>query len=334
MLDLAILFATLPTPNGGGGSQFTARSIPGFEQHRLAKGNDGAPSLLISVSDTALVYSGIPVSLKHLTIRHSVECIITREDGTQETGRFSVICCVGTDPILHSYFLRVLGSVLTLIGTTPSQTNVSTAITKLIELFRVMSEPVRKSVQGLWAELLLIAQATDPEVVLNAWHATPIDVYDFNAGNQRLEVKSVSGRERYHHFSLAQLQPPQNTIVLIASMFMERSSAGVSLLSLVEEIRSRIVNQPELILRLEQIVITTLGESWQQGLQVRFDRELAESSLRFFDARVVPKIDPQLPPGVSDVRFKSDLTGVQSLSRKQLKSLTGLLKAAIPNTEL
>jgi hypothetical protein len=330
MLDLAALFETLGTPQGTSSNQFIARSIPGFEPHRLAKGNDNTPALLISLGTASPGYALVPINLAHLNIRHNIECVITQEDGTQEKGNFSIVRCVGEDHLLHAYFLRVLGSILTLIGLYPSQAEISSAINKLIELFRVMSEPARKSVQGLWAEVLLIALSTEPEVVLSAWHTTPMDLYDFNAGNQRIEVKSAAGRQRHHHFSLAQLQPLENTNVLIASMFMERSAGGTSLETLISEIRSRLPNQPELVLRLEQVVIATLGEGWKKGLQARFDRELAESSLKFYEQRIIPAVDPQLPPTVTDVRFKSDLTNLPTVSRKQVKLLGGLFRAALP----
>src|SRR4029078_3598315 len=103
-----------------------------------------------------------------------------------------------------------------------SQTT-SDAIATIVELFRSLQAPPRKSVQGLWSELFLIAEARHPTLLLRAWHATPGDRYDFNLGTARLEVKSVAGAVRHHHFSLAQLSPTGGTTALVASLFIERA---------------------------------------------------------------------------------------------------------------
>ena len=92
---------------------------------------------------------------------------------------------------------------------------------RLIELFRAMTTPSRKSVQGLWAELFLIAQSRQPTILVDAWHMLPEDRYDFAMDDQRIEVKSFSGSLRQHHFSLEQLQPPEGVKTLIASMLVE-----------------------------------------------------------------------------------------------------------------
>ena len=54
--------------------------------------------------------------------------------------------------------------------------------------------------------------------------------------DQRIEVKSVLGRNRQHYFSLEQLHPPEGVRALVASVFIERSQAGVSITDLTEEI--------------------------------------------------------------------------------------------------
>jgi hypothetical protein len=218
-----------------------------------------------------------------------------------------------------------------LLGSEPSQRDITRAINKFVNLFRAMAEPARKSTQGFWAELFLIAQAVDPVTLLRAWHATPYDIYDFNAGKQRIEVKSTCSQVRQHRFSLEQLRPPEGTRVLVASLFVERAGGGVSLSNLLTDIRERIEGSTEHLIHLDQVVASTLGDNWRQGLTTRFDRELAQESLQFYDAAVIPRIDTELPPGISDVRFTSNLTGIDSVSRKQMKTSGDLFQAALSN---
>ena len=129
-----------------------------------------------------------------------------------------MIRCASTDRALHLYFLRVADAVLATFGEQPTGREVTQAIDHLVELFHAVEQPARKSLQGLWAEVFLIARAADPAALVEAWHGVSTDRYDFMVGSQRIEVKSTAGSTREHHFSLEQLHPPEGTEVLIASL--------------------------------------------------------------------------------------------------------------------
>src|SRR5690606_34102020 len=141
------------------------------------------------------------IALEHLNISFDVSCRITKTDGTTEESVYTVIRCVGEDRLLHAYFLRILRLLIDLLPHFPKKADVSHAVSILIELFRSISTSPRKSLQGLWAELLVIDHAIHPEILIEAWHTTPYDRFDFTLENERLEVKSTSQRIRQHHFS-------------------------------------------------------------------------------------------------------------------------------------
>jgi hypothetical protein len=330
-VSLESIFAEIQPPSHSSGEQahFCALPVPNLERHRIAKDVRSAPAILISVADAPDEPSPAPIVLENLTVQHDIDCRITRPGGAMEDGRFTVVRCTGDDLGLHSYFLRVVATVLQSIGDIPSHQSVSQAVSRLAELFHAMSEPPRKSLQGLWAELFLIARAHDPITMAVAWHTAPEELFDFSFGSQRIEVKSARGRIRRHHFTLEQLQPPIGAQVIIASMLIEPSETGASLLELLEQIRLRLTGREDLMLRVESVVGLTLGESWRHTASSRFDPELAEKSLAFFDPAVIPQISPDIPSGVSEVRFKSDLTGRRSFEAASLRIARGLFRAAL-----
>ena len=67
--------------------------------------------------------------------------------------------------------------------------------------------------------------------------------------------------------------------------------------------------------RLWQILALSLGRDWRKAGRVAFDTESAADQLQLYDAATVPKVDPSLPPEVTDVQFKSDLMGAVQISR-------------------
>jgi hypothetical protein len=199
-----------------------------------------------------------------------------------------------------------------------------------VELFRALAQPPTKSVSGLWAELFIIRNARDAGALVRAWHASPEERYDFVSAAQRIEIKASAGRERVHHFSLAQLTPPAGCHVIIGSMFVERVGSGTSLGDLIDEVRGLVAGDVELQQRIDTVVASTLGNALRLSLSERFDREQALDSISFFSEDSVPKIAVPVPSGVSDVHFRADLGQSEPITPELLSQKGGIFAAAVP----
>jgi len=319
MVDIQALFDDIQHPAFAvDQNRFVAVSIPAYPHFHLAKDGNQFPSLLISVSDSTTKRSTAPITLEHLSVVFDVPCRISTSDGTSKEGVFTVIRCTGQERLLHSYFLRTLRLLFDLLPSTPTKAEVGQAVSTLVELFRSILTPPRKSLQGLWAELLVIDCAMRPDLLVAAWHATPRDRFDFNAGYERLEVKSTSQRIRQHHFALDQVIEIEDTKVLIASLFTEVVNNGTTIMELTDNVRRKVELYPDLVAHLDRIVITTLGENWRMAFEEAFDKALALSSLRFYDVPSIPKIQLPLPTAISDVHFRVDLSSIEPFDLAQI----------------
>jgi hypothetical protein len=212
--------------------------------------------------------------------------------------------------MLQEHFLLVAGALIGATPPNPQPDMVATAIETMAELFRALQAPARESVQGLWAEVLLIAESRVPATMANAWRVATDDRFDFSSRGARVEVKSARGNERVHHFSLEQLRPPPGTRALVASIRVEHAGAGTALEDLLAELRVALAGTPDVLLRLESIVVTTLGSTFRTAVTERFDRETARTSLAYYRVEDIPSIRETPPPGVTDVHFRSNLESV------------------------
>ena len=304
MLNLIELFQSIePMATHKGEDRFSTILIPNYEPHRLGKDDLGRPLLLISIAAVRNRRQPAPIELEHLTVMYNMNCRVSRSDDTFEKRQFTVVHCTGEDTTLQDYFLKVASTIIVSLKNQPTQSDVAHIVNQLIELFRAMAKAPRKSVQGLWAELFLIAQARQPDILVEAWHTVPEDRYDFAVDNQRIEVKSFSGNIRRHHFSLEQLHPPDSIRVLVASVSVKSSQAGVSIEDLREKIQIRLGSNLDALLHIDGVIVLTLGDAWQQASDVRFDERLAENSLAFYETSKIPSVNPNLPVGVSGVRL-------------------------------
>jgi hypothetical protein len=319
----------LPIPRSSAGLPAFATAVISSGLHRLGKDAQGAAALLLVTEEGSSAHS-MPLELEHLVIQHAVPCLIWKEDGKSEQSTFTLIRCREADRVLTSYFLGVIDSVIPLLGSSPSQARVREVVARLVELFRALQTPSRKTVQGLWAELFVIAQASSPMELVRAWHRAPEESVDFSIPAQRLEVKSAVGPERRHYFSLEQLGAPAGTRVLVASLFVQRAGGGVSVSELSSRARARLEGDVDLMLKVEQVVADSLGKDWRLGLEESFDIDRAAQSLAFFEGSEVPSVNAALPAEVSEVRFRADLSRLAPAALRDLERDGGIFRAAVP----
>ena len=84
----------------------------------------------------------------------------------------------------------------------------------------------------------MISESKDPTHLVRCWHSIPEEKFDFNNGEERIEVKSSSNALRIHNFSLDQLHSPTDTRTVIASVFVRQASMGKGITTLSNEISS------------------------------------------------------------------------------------------------
>lgn len=329
MPTLRELFESLapPTVSQGSTVQFSAYTVPGYEGHRIGKDADGAPCLLLSVARDTAAAVPPPTMLSHIAVQHDMQCRLSRPNEPVEEAVFTLVRCLSRDGPLITKFLDVMEIVVRAVGKKPPVEQVLRAIEQLVELFRSLDRPPRKSAQGLWAELLVISRARDPFRMATAWHMAASEAFDFSEGSDRIEVKSVSGSLRQHYFSLGQVHPPTGVRVLVASIFVEPLAGGTSVKGLLSSVRRLMAPRPEAVLRVESIAAQCLGKSWLTALEESFDLERAEESLRFFEAGAIPAVPKDLPREVSDVRFRSDLGGALGFGLSEARKKSGLFGA-------
>lgn len=328
MADLARQFATISRPvDAASDLRFSAAPVEEHPCHRIAMDRHGHPALLIGVMDADV--TGPPLVLEHIQMQQGVDCRVTEPDGATETQRFTIVRCTDDDPATREYFLRVGGTLLEALGDEPTSGSVGRTIERLVELFRALTAPPRKSVIGFWAELFVISHSREPSTLVRAWHRLPEERFDFALADERLEVKAAVGRVRRHHFSLEQLLPVPRAEVLIASLLVERSSAGPSVSELIESIRSELAGEAAQVLHVDTVVALTLGSAWRRAMDERFDGNLAASELAFFEPSVIPKPAGGMPPEVTEVHFRSNLTSCPAVSAGAYLTGSGLLTAAI-----
>jgi len=287
-------------------------SITGYEWARLGV-MQNAVVLLLPPEMNAL---GPDHDLEHIWISSRKNYNI-QESAVMRLETVAVIATKSRDGWLVETFLELVAMLFD-TGVNSDPESVRKLIRDLILLFRALSQPSQKSTQGLWGELFIIHQARDADLVVNSWHTTPNDRYDFARSHERVEVKTTTG-PRIHMFSHGQLVPINGLRVTVASLVLSPSGDGYSCADLVSEILHRLSTEPARRNFVNQVV-KTLGDSWNTQRGFRYDHDQAAQGLRFFNAENIPKIVGPIPPNVHGVKYQSDLQVVAEMAATELES--------------
>ena len=308
---------------------FNASPISGTGRYRIAKDIDGCPTLLLSLP-TDQTGANDTFRLENVAIESDVLCRVSSTDGRRHNDRFTILRCTSSDRSMHSYFLRIVDALIRQLGSCPSRSGLTNALRLLANLFSALSQPSSRSIQGIWAELFVIANGRRPVALLRAWRTNAGERFDFSSESQRIEVKSTSGQARRHHFSLAQLDSHDETDTVIASMFVRSNGRGISLVQLVDQLTDAVSGTQESELTLQNIIAGTLGVNWREAGERLFDPDIARRSLNFYRRGSIPRLGPVTPDGVSEVSFVSDLSLTPDIPTRELRESGGLFADVTP----
>lgn len=305
--DLWSLYSGLRGGAATEGSQLLAVQMPGRSGDYIARGPDGAPVILLRGSHGPVVKPQL--RLRHIEVDYGSRCRVAEAGVDPVEADFIAIRCVEATHPVFELFVRTVGALIAALPKEPSATQTESLIDGLVELFRKLTQPPRRSIKGIWAELFVIEHSSVPEEMVDAWHSDTDEKFDFASNRGYLEVKATEQAVRVHEFSLGQLRPSGEVPVVIASLRLRREAGGTSVLALARRIDARLAGNSQLRAKLWRNLASTLGLEFDEAVDVSFSEPFANGELRAIDAATIPCVERPLPLGVLDLRLKVDITG-------------------------
>lgn len=299
---------------------FSIANLPKIKNHKIGLSKDELPLFFIKCEEVSTA-KVLDYNLEFISIHFNQKCQLKAKDKKVTEGNYTIIALKTHSVDLQEYFLNILYIVALKLPEIAKLMELKIEVENLIILFTKFSKLPTKTIQGLWAELLIIEQSIDPIYLVTAWHVSPADKFDFNDGIDKIEVKSTTKSRRIHNFSLEQLNPNKNSKLIIASVFAVETGKGYSIFDLMKSIDDRIKNI-DVLKKINEVIIGTLGSDFEKSFEYFFDYQLARDSLAFFESETIPKINTTLiDKDVSNVHFDSDLTNAKQLKRIKSNSL-------------
>jgi len=293
---------------------FSVAALPNVRNHKIGVSANGQPLYFIKCSEE-IKAKFIDVNLEYVSVQYNRKCQLISKNKQSSEGNYTVLSLKSDVPELQEYFIDIVYIVVKKLPEEPNLSTLKKEVEKLINLFSKLSKPALKTVQGLWSELLVILKSKNPNYLVNAWHKAPNDKYDFNDGVNKIEIKSTSRSKRIHTFSLEQLSPNKNSDLIVVSLFVIETGIGKTIFDLVDSIEKRIKDS-ELLLRLNEVIVQTLGSDLEKAFEMKFDFQLGVDSIRFYSWQDIPSISSKnIEKEVTNIHFDSDLTNVKPTTK-------------------
>ena len=299
------------------GHAYTVASIPGRDNIFLGSDTVGHPCIFITACERL---SDPPLRTSQISLHLSQDYSIALDGGQIKRQSLHAMLCESLDRTDVESFLTLIEAFLARYA--HEEVNGE----KLAEFFRSMvklfsvapARDLQSERQGLWGELFIMRQMRGFQFWAPFWHSEATRLFDFSNSQKRVEVKTVLGQQRIHHFSHRQLFAVGEEEIVIASILLREEDAGLSLRILVDECRAALIGTPE-FLKLEKAVRRAGMES-SDAIGPIFDAARAESSISCFKSTDAPHFRVAEPPGVSETHYKVDLSTAPNISQEDLEA--------------
>lgn len=275
--------------------------------HKFGVSAEGYPLFFIAIKEDG--NTPPPISLQHLKVRYNQQCTVIHENGMEEVGIYCMIQLTSTSESLCRIFLNIFQKYIEGLHDKSKAYEIKEQIDLYVALFMGLYAPARSTVQGLWAELFLIAHSVDPDYMINVWHANNYSKFDFDDGVCRIEVKSTGDMDnRKHKFSYQQLTAPMEGALLIASVPVIQNDSGIGISELIEKIRRHNIDFDSEC-KLYKLVIEALGSEEENFDYYFFDERVAVEMIQFYDSKDIPKLK-DIPSVYSGITFYCDFGSI------------------------
>ncbi|MBI2304469.1 MAG: PD-(D/E)XK motif protein [Chloroflexi bacterium] len=292
------------------GHTFTAAHVPKHQEAYIASDTSGRPILFVRAEEWM---PGSPLRTAHVSLRPSQTYRLTLADGSQTAALFHALCCETAERSDVDTFLVLVEAFLARYeGQAITGESLVSFFRSVVRLFAVgHARDIEAERLGLWGELFVMSRVRGLQFWAPFWHSETTRRFDFSAARRRVEVKTTIGAQRIHHFSHRQIYAESGEEIVIASLLVREDDAGLSLRELVLQCRQALLGTPHII-KLERAV-RSAGMEDPSETGPAFDPTEAERELAWFRSTEAPHFRMPEPPGVSETRYKVDLSTAPQL---------------------
>ncbi len=296
----------------GDGRSYSLMSVDGSDGPFFGKNDQGDTCFVIRSRSPNPHPSSRSTSKLVLIMEYG--CVF-RLDDSEFDALANILICKSRDDSEISAFVRLCSAFASDDLNSRSITELFSSLTRL---FSIERQTDRNVLSGLFGELFTMLYLESHGIdVFDFWQRKNLMKYDFCLNDsKRMEVKTVSGDERRHHFRHEQLYYEDYDIIVVSVMLRE-ANVGISMFDVVEHCRKRYSDDYS---HLSIIEDRLSGYSEEDLRTMIYDRIYLDNNIRFVPAVDVPRFKEKSPSNVSNAQYDCYLGDVSGIGIDGLRN--------------
>ena len=274
--------------------------IDGYNNYSIGIDSNNNISFLISFSDLFSEDYKSPYNGNNLYINFNFTGKVKVGD-VLKNENFILLQLKNNDENFSKIFLNICETIILKLGANPTYVNSRDYIFSLKDLFLKFSKKPTKTEIGLWGELATIFFSNNSESLINSWHVSGKEIFDFNFEKLKIEVKSTKKSIRIHSIKHTQFIKLKKIDGIYLSFLLLETDNGKSCIELFNLISADLNSNSREI--FTEKLIECVGNNLD-SFNHRFDLNYGEVNLEPYTAKVIDYINEiNLSPNISNVSY-------------------------------
>ena len=315
---IKILLEALPEKD-----TFKIESIDGYKDYFIVVDSHG--NICFFINPEKPLKSKVPAISSdgiNINIRYNINCDILI-DNKIVSEKLTVLILKNNDEQYINQFSENCIKLCEKLGDNPNFEELVIYINVLRELF---SKPRKKkdiTELGLWGELLLIYNSNKKSQVIDSWHLSAGEIYDFNNGNNIIEVKTTLQPLRVHKISHKQITSIKRNNGSLCSIMTSNITEGLSVMDLVEKIKSEVESSVQF--KFEEKLIELAGEGYV-NFSKKYDLNQGLKNLEFYNYDIIPSINSrEIQNEIFDLKFSLNIEEIENKKPEDFNELESII---------
>lgn len=284
-------------------------------------------------SDGKLIFliqpEAFPEEQKYVNYNGNNLDIILDFQGTvndKQSPKEKYICLIleSNNALIKETFISMCVSIYQYFGDNPSYSSLVDYLHSFKNLFIKFNQKPSKSEVGLFGELLIINESKNPDKLVEGWHITGKEIFDFTLNSNQLEIKTTTLNSRIHkikHSQHKRLREMSNGF--ISSIMLMESDNGINVSKVAEEIRKKLDHEATQL--FNQKLASCVGDSFED-YNTDFNYKYSLDSIKFYKAIELQSLnDKDIPENIADIKYSLNLEASDEISTDDLASYFNLI---------
>jgi len=301
-------------------------NIDGYDNYCIGIDSENKISFLISFNNLSSEYYKSPYNGNNIYINFNFNGKVKVGNALREE-KFILLQLKNKEDNLLKIFLNICETIILKLGANPLYDESLDYIFSLKDLFLKFNNQPTKTEIGLWGELVTIYFSNRIENLINSWHGSGKEIFDFSSESLKIEVKTTIKTNRIHSLKHTQFIRLKKLDGVILSYLVMQSDNGKSCIELSDLILNEL--DPNNREKFTEKLLECVGSNLED-FNNRFDINYSKANLEAYSSKEIDYINEEnITSNISNISYELNFESFEKIKEENNYALFNLIPQLI-----